>query len=220
MLSSIATLLVASAATVSASPLQKVARGGSQSVSITPHEQYSSSVGVLGCKINTNRVAYWPGSVDCDKICVKVTHAGRSVHLLKIDSSGGAHDISYDAWNYLVTGESATSDPQSGGGVAMDYEFVDADECKDLLHDGKLPLSAPTGSALAVSCPADSWVGKNYELINLYDQSCHMGWDEKCTYDSTTQQITCPHTLGGQKTGGTGLSITNIQYGTGKKVSA
>ena len=33
------------------------------SISVTPHQQYSSSVGVLGCKINTNRVAckqYWP----------------------------------------------------------------------------------------------------------------------------------------------------------------
>lgn len=29
---------------------------------ITPHEQYGSSIGVLGCKIDTNRVACWPQS--------------------------------------------------------------------------------------------------------------------------------------------------------------
>lgn len=30
-------------------------------LSITPQEEYSSCVGVLGCKINTNRVAYFSG---------------------------------------------------------------------------------------------------------------------------------------------------------------
>ena len=29
-------------------------------ITVTPHEQYSSSIGALGCKLNTNRVAYWP----------------------------------------------------------------------------------------------------------------------------------------------------------------
>ena len=37
-----------------------------ETISITPHDSYSSSVGVLGCKINTDRVAYWPGAVSCD----------------------------------------------------------------------------------------------------------------------------------------------------------
>src|SRR3569833_2656431 len=81
----------------------------------TPHDSYSSSVGVLGCKINTDRVAYWPGSVDCNNICVKLSYGGRSVHLLRIAQSGGAYDISYDAWNYLQTGKSATTDPITGG---------------------------------------------------------------------------------------------------------
>ncbi len=54
-------------------------------VSVTPHDMYSSSVGVLGCKINTNRVAYWPMSVDCDNICVQVSYQGRSLNLLRID---------------------------------------------------------------------------------------------------------------------------------------
>jgi hypothetical protein len=90
-----------------------------QWASITPHDKYSSSVGVLGCKIDNNNVAYWPSPVDCDKICVKVTNGGRSRHLLKIDQSGGAYDISYDAWNYLAYGKSATEEPLLGGGVEM-----------------------------------------------------------------------------------------------------
>lgn len=28
----------------------------------TPHDSYSSSVGVLGCKVNTDRIAYWPNA--------------------------------------------------------------------------------------------------------------------------------------------------------------
>jgi hypothetical protein len=31
---------------------------------------YSSSAGVLGCKVNTDRIAYWPMAVDCHNICV------------------------------------------------------------------------------------------------------------------------------------------------------
>ncbi|EMT69279.1 hypothetical protein FOC4_h10017047, partial [Fusarium odoratissimum] len=57
---------------------------------ITPHAEYSSSVGVLGCKVDTNRVAYWPLDVGCDGICVRVSNEGRSLHLLHIDKSGGA----------------------------------------------------------------------------------------------------------------------------------
>ena len=74
-------------ASVSAIAIPGVKRSGA--VSITPHASYSSSIGVLGCKINTNRVAYWPSFPDCDKMCVKVSAKGRSVHLLKIDQSGG-----------------------------------------------------------------------------------------------------------------------------------
>ncbi|MBH1945624.1 hypothetical protein I5L01_15515, partial [Erythrobacter sp. YJ-T3-07] len=99
------------------------------SVSTTPHDSYSSSVGVLGCKIDTNRVAYWPGSVDCNNICIKLTYEDRTVNLLRIDQSGGAHDISYYAWAYLQTGKSATVNALTGGGVDMEYEEVDASEC-------------------------------------------------------------------------------------------
>ena len=80
MLQYVATILAATAAVVDAAPSTQVFRR-SGSCSVTPHAEYSSSIGVPGCKINTNRVAYWPGSVDCNNICVKVTNGDRSHRL-------------------------------------------------------------------------------------------------------------------------------------------
>ncbi|KAI1035808.1 hypothetical protein LB505_003785 [Fusarium chuoi] len=211
-------LAAASAALVSAGPLP---RGDSGSASITPHDQYSSSIGVLGCKINTNRVAYWPGSVDCNNICVKVSHEGRSVYLLKIDSSGGAHDISYDAWNYLGFGESAAKDPQEGGGIAMDYEYVHASKCKDILDKGKLPLAAANSMNYVASCLSEpkSWVAQNYVLYNINDPVCKYGVNEKCHLNlAVSNQPECPSGLGSTKK--LNLKVENILYGSGKKVAA
>ncbi|KAF5127266.1 hypothetical protein E5D57_008194 [Metarhizium anisopliae] len=217
MISSIATVIVASAAAVSAGVIPK--RG--QGISVTPHDQYSSSIGVIGGKINTNRVAYWPEAITCDNICVKVSYEGRSLNLLKIDQSGGAHDISYDAWNYLAFGKSATDSPQTGGGIAMEYETVSAAECADLLTDGKLPLSAANSMGYVGACIGEpnSWVAKNYELVNILDPVGKNGWNEICTLDLTvSNQPKCPHTLGEQHSP-TGLEVVNIQYGTGKQVT-
>lgn len=214
-----AVLAAASATLVAASPIAP--RGSSGSASVTPHDQYSSSIGVLGCKINTNRVAYWPGDVDCNNICVKVSNEGRSVYLLKIDSSGGAHDISYDAWNYLGFGTSATKDPQQGGGIAMNYEFVHASKCKNLLHDGKLPLAAANSMNYVASCLSQpkSWVAQNYALYNINDPVCKHGVDEKCHLNlAVSNQPECPSGLGSVKE--TNLKVENILYGTGKKVAA
>lgn len=49
-------------------------------------------------------------AVDCTKICVHVTYNRRSIDLLRIDQSGGAY-ISYDAWVFLQTGQSARDNP-------------------------------------------------------------------------------------------------------------
>jgi hypothetical protein len=127
---------------------------------ITPHDMYSSSQGVLGCKVDTNRIAYWPMAVDCDNICVKVSYAGRSLNLLRIDRSGGAYDISYDAWNYLYTGKSAHDAPATGGAVNMDVSFVPASECASLLKVGRLPLSASNSMNYLSNCLSqpNSWV--------------------------------------------------------------
>ncbi|KAM0363140.1 hypothetical protein ACHAPK_011150, partial [Fusarium culmorum] len=195
--------------------------GGSGTVSITPHDTYSSSVGVLGYKIDTNHVAYWPSSVDCNNICVKVSHQGRSVNLLKIDSSGGAHDISYEAWNYLGFGKSATEDPQTGGGINMDYELVHASQYKELLDDGKRPLSAANSMNYVASCldKPDNWVAQNYALYSINEPTCRRGVDEKCHLNlAISNQPECPSTLGAGKD--LNIKVENILYGSGKKVNA
>lgn len=208
-----ATLLLALAPTASG-----------KSVSATPHDKYSSSIGVLGCKINTNRVAYWPGSVDCDKICVKLTNGHNSVHLLRIDQSGGAYDISYDAWVYLQTGKSATAKPITGGGIDVEVEEVDASECAGLIHTqgSKLPLSASNSINFLTSCleQPDSFIAKNHVLYNICDPICTLGHDEKCKLDmATSNQPSCPHTLGLQSEL-TSAPVYDIEYQSGNTLKA
>ncbi|KAH7195119.1 hypothetical protein BKA60DRAFT_601389 [Fusarium oxysporum] len=163
---------------------------------ITPHVEYSSSVGVLGCKVDTNRIAYWPLDVGCNGICVKVSNEGRSLHLLRIDKSGGF-------------GASAIDDPQVGGGIQMSYEIVDTSECRHLLHQGKLPLSAANSMNYVSSCISQptSWVAQNYQLYNINDPVCKYGIDEKCSLDLT---ISNPLQMESK--------VENIAYGTGEIV--
>jgi len=193
-------------------------------VSVTPHDSYSSSIGVLGCKVNVNRVAYFPTVPDCDNLCVQVTYQGRSVNLLRIDHSGGAHDISYDAWNYLSTGKNATVNPTQGGGISMQYTNVPMSQCASLIGTagGKLPLEAANSMNFLASCLAkpSSWVAKNHVLFNIANSACTYGINEQCTLNmAVSNQPSCPHQLGLQ-TALTGLPVYNIQYGTGKEVLA
>jgi hypothetical protein len=190
----------------------------------TPHEQYSSSVGVLGCLVNTNRIAYWPASIDCTNICIRLSHAGRSVHLLRVDQSEGAYDVSYDAWNYLYTGKSASEAPTTGGPLEMEFETVDAEECADLIltDDGRLPLSASNSMNYLASCLAqpDSWVAGHYQLYNVLDPVCAWGTEEKCDLDwPAANQAECPSGLGVPSVL-KDSPVYNIQYGTGKSVLA
>ncbi|KAH6869550.1 hypothetical protein B0T10DRAFT_418315, partial [Thelonectria olida] len=213
-----ALLAGASATTVSAAALTL---RGADTASMTPHDMYSSSVGVLGCKINTNRVAYWPSPVGCDDICVKVYNEGRTVYLLKIDQSGGAHDISYDAWNYLKCGRSATESPQTGGGENFEYETVHTSKCAHLMDNGKLPLAAANSMNYVASCISqpNSWVANNYQLYNILDPVCKYGLNEKCTLNlATSNQPTCPSGLGSNAA--LNLKVTNVLYGTGQVVAA
>ncbi|OIW25343.1 hypothetical protein CONLIGDRAFT_691267 [Coniochaeta ligniaria NRRL 30616] len=209
--------LLAGAALTAAAPLLTAT-----SISVTPHDMYSSSVGVLGCKINTDRVAYWPQAVDCNNICVKVSYGGRSVTLLRIDQSGGAYDVSYDAWNYLYTGQSAKTNPVAGGGIGATYEDLPAAECAGLMHDGRLALSAANSMNYLASClnQPGSWVANNYVLYNIYTPTCTYGIDETCTLNWPSQnQATCPHQLG-LTTPLTSQPVWNVQYPTGKLVLA
>lgn len=194
------------------------------SVGVTPHDQYSSSVGVLGCHVDTNRIAYWPGSVDCNNICVKLSYGGRSVNLLRIDQSGGAHDVSYDAWNYLYTGYSAKDKPTAGGAITMTYTDQPAGNCANLIHTpgSKLPLSAANSMNFLSSCLAQpgSWVADNYLLYNILNPVCTYGYDETCTLDWPAQnQATCPHQLGANAAL-TSAPVYNIKYPTGESVRA
>ncbi|KAH6970516.1 hypothetical protein BKA56DRAFT_622194 [Ilyonectria sp. MPI-CAGE-AT-0026] len=190
-------------------------------VSMTPHELYGSSIGVLGCKINTNHVAYWPTAVGCDDICVKVSYGGRKVYLLKIDHSEGSYDISYAAWNWLGFGKHATQEPQMGGGITMEYETVHASKCYDLLDDGKLPLMAANSMNYLASCLSqpNSWVAKNYRLFYIGNDICTLGVDEVCTVNlAVSNQPVCPSGLG--STAELNLTVINIAYGTGKQIEA
>lgn len=205
----------------------------SETIGVTPHDSYSSSVGVLGCKVNTNRIAYWPETIDCTNICVSLTYSGRSVYLLRIDQSGGAYDVSYDAWNYLITGESATEDPTAGGAVDMEREDVDVSKCASLLHassDGSaaLPLSASNSMNYLNSCLElqvagnTSWVAEHYALYNIADPICSYGYDELCTLDDwpTQNQATCDHALGSNVVLDDDTPVYNIRYPTGELVLA
>jgi hypothetical protein len=191
---------------------------------VTPHDSYSSSVGVLGCKIDTNRVAYWPQSVDCNNFCVSLRYQDRKVKLLRIDQSEGAYDVSYDAWNYLQTGRSAKDDPIAGGAVEMEYEYLDASECKDLIHTkgSKLPFSAANSMNFIASCidQKDSWIGEHYVLYNIADSICTMGKDEECELDYPEfNQPKCPSTLGDQSPLDS-QPVYNIRFPSGEEVKA
>lgn len=191
-------------------------------ISVTPHDSFSSSIGVLGCHINTNRVAYWPSQPGCNNLCKKVTANGRSVHVLHIDTSGGAYDISYDAWNYLNVGKGAAEEPTMGGGIAAEYEDAPMSECADLITtpDGKLPLMAANSINTYVSCPSGSWIAENSALYNIANSACTLGYNEVCKLDlAVSNQPSCAHMLGAQNPL-SGLPVTNIVYGTGASVVA
>ncbi|GKT51671.1 uncharacterized protein ColSpa_11852 [Colletotrichum spaethianum] len=209
-----------------ASSVPTVIAGGT--VWATPHDSYSSSVGVLGCKINTDRVAYWPGSVDCNNLCISLSYDDgtdkRTVKLLRIDQSQGAYDISYDAWNYLYTGKSAKKAPVAGGPLPMEYKELPADECKELLKtkNKKLALSASNSMNFLASCldQPNSWVAKNFALYNMLDSICAWGYDEECELDwPTANQPTCKHSLG-MPVELKDAPVYNVQYPSGDVVVA
>ncbi|KAF1977925.1 hypothetical protein BU23DRAFT_366134, partial [Bimuria novae-zelandiae CBS 107.79] len=117
---------------------------------IMAHAQFSS-VGVVGCLINVNRVAYLPATYalpSCLNYCIKVRANGCSVNLLWIDNSvadgtkPANYDISYDAWNHLISGANAKDAPVYGGGLQATWEWIDNAACAEHLHtrDGKIPI--------------------------------------------------------------------------------
>ncbi|KAJ4422883.1 hypothetical protein N0V82_002409 [Gnomoniopsis sp. IMI 355080] len=184
-------------------PTRRASSSGSGTYSVTPHTSYSSSVGILGCKIDYNRVAYWPMEVDCDSMCIKLTgNNGKSLTVLHVDTSGGAYDISYDAWSQLNCGVPGSAQTCDGGGVNMQYEWVDMSQCSDILNStGKLPFAAANSMNQISSClsSGDNWTKDNYELYNIANPTCTYGYDEKCTLIYPAENNpTCPNQLGAQ----------------------
>jgi hypothetical protein len=139
-------------------------------------------------------VAHFPGNFDCNNICIKVSSSGRDVFLLRIDTSGGSHDISYDAWNFLAFGVSASEEPHQGGPIDAEYETVGNEMCADLLNGGKLPFVFSTALG---GCVFDtgSFVAQNSQVFNIQDAMCTNGVDEECSIDSSGLP-TCPHPIG------------------------
>lgn len=165
----------------------------------TPHSQFSSSIGVLGCKVNTNRIAYWPVWPDCTNMCLQLRFGPRTRTVLHIDTSGGAHDISFDTFQYLVFGSSATATPailDAEAGAPIDYAVVDMAQCADIITSdtGKLAFIANSPNQVD-SCRAaapTSWLAQHYELRNVLSSTCQYGIDEVCTLDDTTGTASCP----------------------------
>lgn len=205
-----------------ATTLFLAAAASASDISITPHDKYSSSIGVLGCHVDTNRIAYFPESPSCDGGCFEVSASGRTVHLLHVDQSGGAYDISYDAWNYLNSGSSASDNPTMGGGIPATYKKVSMDKCQDIIKtpSGKLPLMAANSIGFHTGCGADSWIGQNSVLYNIQNCACTLGFNEVCNLDlAVSNQPSCPHMLGAQNPL-SGLPVEDIAYGTGVKAVA
>ncbi|KAH8743307.1 hypothetical protein F5883DRAFT_424806 [Diaporthe sp. PMI_573] len=178
--------------------------GATGEVRVTPHDQFSSTIGVHGCKIDVNRLAYWPYWPDCSGMCINLTHGSRSRTVLHLDVSGSAYDISFDTYQYLAYGSSATAspaimNPDRNGALDIDYKIVDMSECMDIItsETGRLSFMAlsPNQVNRCIN-EGDNWVAQNYELRNINDLQCHYGLDEPCTLDLVTGTANCPSGAG------------------------
>ncbi|KAH8755087.1 hypothetical protein F5883DRAFT_504803 [Diaporthe sp. PMI_573] len=178
--------------------------GSTGAVRVTPHDQFSSTIGVHGCKIDVNRLAYWPYWPDCSGMCIKLTHGFRSRTVLHLDVSGSAYDISFDAYQYLAYGSSATAspailNPDRSGAFDVDYQIVDMSECADIItsETGRLSFMALSPNQVNKCInEGDNWVAQNYELRNINDPQCQYGLDEPCTLDPVTGTANCPSGAG------------------------
>lgn len=172
-----------------------------------------SGVGALGCKVNPNMVAYQPGPVNCDNICVQVSYQGRSVVLLNVGQPQVNFGVSYDAWNYLGFGVSAYMSAQPAAVLPMSWDYVSNELCRGLMYQGQLPLGVGAGSGFAQYCTANqpnSWVANNHMIWNLSD-SCGQGHDEVCDMAWGTNNPTCPHPAYSQDA--TGIAFYTVKLG-------
>lgn len=158
---------------------------------LTPQADYASSLGILGCKVNTDLVVSWPKAADCESLCVRITTNTRSLHLLQVDQSISAYGISNYVFDILISGENRPA----GEGALIEYEFVSTRECSHILLEEALPLSADIGLGFLTQCLSNSstWVAQNYRLFNFHDSQCREGSEEECDLDlNIRQRPFCP----------------------------
>ncbi|WQF90562.1 hypothetical protein CDEST_15576 [Colletotrichum destructivum] len=108
--------------------------------------------------------------------------------------------------------------PATGGRVQMDYEFVEAEKCAQLLSHGKLPISTSNSMVYLgkrLSQP-DSWVAQNYQLYNIpQGNDCLHGHDETCILDlAIGHNPVCLYALGFPAVL-EGHAVVNSPYPTG-----
>lgn len=154
-------------------------------IALDSHVEYSSSMGVLGCLINTNRIAYFPMMPPCTNPCIKLTAPnGNTINVLHIDQSGGSYDISMDAYKTLKYGagwKSINGLPEAKWD-GVKYEYVSMDQCKDILPEGKMPVMAKSPNKFnecLVSDPQSFWA-KNTQFYDIDDARCLRGVLQKC----------------------------------------
>jgi hypothetical protein len=157
----------------------------SGTISLDSHVEYSSSIGVLGCMINTNRIAYWPLTPPCDNPCVKLTAPnGNTINVLHIDTSGGSYDISMDAYKTLKYGpdwRTINTQPEAKW-EGVKYEYVSMDQCAGILPNGKIPVMAKSPNKhteCKTSSPASIWA-TSVELYDIDDTQCLRGVLQTC----------------------------------------
>ena len=210
----LALFLTAAITPTAAGPAAALPRSAAASVQVTPHDSYSSSIGVLGCKVDPNRIAYFPSFPSCASLCKRVSHAGRSLVLLHADTSGGAYDISYDAFVQLVTGQSARVNPIAADPTVMEVEDVPTGDpaCRALLPGGRLPMMASSPN-WALGCPG--WEGL-VEFWNVMDTQCRWGRFEICGFDGNVPS--CPSGMANPTwVIPPDQHVKNIEYMTGKE---
>lgn len=155
------------------------------SVALDSHVQYSSSLGVIGCLIDTNRVAYWPSAPPCDNPCVKLTAPnGNTITVLHIDQSGGSYDISMDAYKTIKHGSNwrSINNASEAKWPGVTWEYVNMSECAGIIPSGNLPVIAKSPNkyiSCVASAPQSFWA-THTTFYDIDDQRCLRGVMQTC----------------------------------------
>lgn len=153
-------------------------------------------MGVIGCLVNTNRIAYFPMTPPCSNPCIKLTAPnGNTINVLHIDQSGGSYDISMDAYKTLKYGAgwaSINALPEAKWD-GVKYEYVSMDQCKGILPSGKLPVIAksPNKYVECVASEPQSFWAKNTQFYDIDDARCLRGVMQTCEMVPPNNTPTC-----------------------------